>query len=266
MSDISRIKDRIKNLLNLAENDGAMDGEVDNALRFARRLMLKHNLDEADVKDAQGAHEKAADYETTEYTKEWTRTVGTRFTAWETELMFAIQELIGTVKWFRGSTRDRMTKMGTIEFNPVTGMPAKVRQVVFYGPKGDVADALEMVREWQETIVTMARLRFGGALRGPGKSYAEGFARSLLLKVRAIHREERLQIKGGGSTALTLVRSTDLMLAKQKHADVWLEQSAGIRLTKGTPLGNGSHDSSAFTAGKADGSRANFSQRRKLGN
>lgn len=49
MSDIGKIKERIRKLLNLAADDGAAEGEIDNALRAARRLMLQHQIGEDDV-------------------------------------------------------------------------------------------------------------------------------------------------------------------------------------------------------------------------
>jgi len=48
--DTTRIKEKIRKLLNLAEDDGAMEGEINNALNFARRLMLQHNISEEDIK------------------------------------------------------------------------------------------------------------------------------------------------------------------------------------------------------------------------
>jgi len=56
---LDNVKDTIRKLLNLAENDGAADGEIDNALRFARRLMHQHHLSEEDI-DRSDPDSKAA--------------------------------------------------------------------------------------------------------------------------------------------------------------------------------------------------------------
>ena len=44
-----RILDKVKKLLNLAEDKGASEGEVDNAMRMAHALLVKHNLSMADI-------------------------------------------------------------------------------------------------------------------------------------------------------------------------------------------------------------------------
>ena len=45
------IKEKIKKLLRVAENDAATEGEIDNAVRAARALMLKHSIEVGDVKE-----------------------------------------------------------------------------------------------------------------------------------------------------------------------------------------------------------------------
>lgn len=283
MSDnTDRIKDRIRKLLALGDAEkNTFDAEIDNALRFARRLMLKHNIGEDDLKEEpRGAHEIAADVEATEYGKDWTRTMGSRFTAWECDLVGAVCALVGTVKWYRGHEETRR-KRGTdiIEYNDVTGRPAKVRRIEIYGPAEDVRDALDLVAEWQETIVAMARMKHGGALRGAGKSYAEGFAFALKVKVAEMQKEElalignrneRLLALPSGeerSSALVVANATSLMVAKRERAEQWLEDVAGIKLCRGPGIGSGSHNSGAFGDGMKDGKKAGFSHRRtpKLG-
>ena len=48
--NVERVKDTIRKLLNLAANDAATEGEVNNAIRFARKLMLEHQLSDDDCK------------------------------------------------------------------------------------------------------------------------------------------------------------------------------------------------------------------------
>jgi len=49
MNNLDQIKERIRKLLNLANDDAAMGGEVRNAIAFAERLMATHHLSEADL-------------------------------------------------------------------------------------------------------------------------------------------------------------------------------------------------------------------------
>jgi hypothetical protein len=51
MSEVStdKVLDKVRKLMALAKNDGATEGERDNAMRMAIALLAKHNLDEADL-------------------------------------------------------------------------------------------------------------------------------------------------------------------------------------------------------------------------
>lgn len=263
-TDIDKARRQIRALLNLGNDDGATQAEAENALRFARRLMLRHNLNEGDVVErARDPHEIAAD---TEYGQVHSFTQLALFSKWENYLSYSIAELVGTVKHYLLSKRERRTSAGTLEFDH-KGRPKKSCQVVWYGPREDCDMAAGLFEEWSLTIVSMARLKYGNATQGPGRSYAEGFASTLLQRARDMAREEQKQIadqKAGmlnvheSSTALVLLRATDVMTAKKQRADAWLRETSGIRLRQRSASYSSRHDSDAYAAGRADGSRANF--------
>jgi len=68
-----RIIDKIRKLLNLANNDAATEGERDNALRMAYNLIAKHNLDMSDIKDQ--PEEQRQDFAEVFYGRPWARQV-----------------------------------------------------------------------------------------------------------------------------------------------------------------------------------------------
>ena len=292
--NLDAIRSRIQKCLNLAENDAAMGGEIDNALRFARRLMIQHNLSEAEVRcDAQpkGAHEIAADVEATEYDRVFFQSSGGKLSTWERAVVHAVMDLIGTVSWYRHGTETKKSKYGTIEYDS-RGRPRTAVALAIYGPAEDVRDALILIDEWRETIIALARLKYGGVFQGAGRSYCEGFGYALMDKAKAIRAEETTEIRrldtgreldlsllASGSadekalvlhergSALALRDATSLMAARKARASTWLEREHDIKLTNRSCGGGGRHYGSAFKAGKSDGRRSSFHHARtpKLG-
>lgn len=254
--DTDKIKDKIKKLLNLAENDGAFDGEVDNALRFARRLMLRHNVTQEDLEEAKDAHEVAADAEAVDYGRVSAFTLGPNLSQWESTLAHSICQLIGTVQFYRESGKfARRTAHGTIDYSK--GEPSTATRLQFYGPE----------EEWSHIIVSMARMKYGGAFKGSGREYAESFAYALYQKVEKIRQEEKTAIAAGETTRCTalMVRNAGaLMLAKKNKASDWLAKECGIKLSKSSrSSGSTIYDGDARAAGRADGNKADFSHSRK---
>lgn len=262
--DIDKARRQIRALLNLGADDGATQAEAENALRFARRLMLQHNVDEADV-TAKDAHELEADAERVAYGKDSGYTVGKDLTGWEASLLHAIAALVGTVKSYYRAGQYRRTGAGVIERFP-DGNPKLVAEVTFFGPEEDARDAVALFEEWSLTIAALARMKFNGALRGPGRNYAEGFVAGLHERLREMRKQEVAQITSGhvanGCTALVVQNATALMAAKQAKALQWLA-GQGVKLRKGGARSGGAYDGDARAAGEADGRKASFTRERK---
>lgn len=260
------IIDRIKKLLNLAKDDAAFDAEAESALRFARRLMLLHNVDESTLAAPKDAHEVAADeeYGTSEI-------LGFRETmmAWEGYLAHAVANLVGTVKFYKEDRQIRRTAAGIAVIDPRTGRSLHSVRVTFYGPLDDTRDATILFREWSEVIASMGRLRYGTFFRGPGRAYADGFAGALFQKVEKFQAEEKILTQKSQSlltgdektTALVVIQATALMEAKREKATEWLEEEKGIKLRNARGSSRSvQHDAGAYAAGRADGSRVDFSR------
>lgn len=274
-----RIRARIRKLLNLADNAGAQGGEIDNALRFARRLMVEHGIDEADARaDSEGStpEEIAAKAESTIYSREIAYMTGQKASTWEGSLAMALCDMIGSVKCYFNGVADVRTSHGTIAFDPDTGEPMRRYGMMFYGPAEDVEAAKAMFSEWGATIAAMARMKYGGALRGPGRSYCEGFTSEIRRKVNTLREEERAQVYRieTGSVpdadrpyALALKRNVDLAAIQRDRAKSWLKSEHGVSLRPRSGGGGGSHDSGAYGAGRSDGRRSSlgsYSRRPKL--
>ena len=262
--DTDRIKERIRKLLQLAGDDAAMGNEIENALRFARRLMLEHHISEADLRatEAKDPHEIAAVVEATEYDRGVVQTTGSRLTAWESALVTAVCELVGTVGWYVDARRTlRRSPHGFVQIDGRTGKPQTSAHLAIYGPAEDVRDALDLVSEWSLIIAGLGRLRYGGAFRGEGRAYCEGFARELLLQVFRMRDQERQAVPAEGCcSALVVANATALMDAKRARAAVYLREQLGIRLHASGGGRGGADYPEAARRGASDGSRASFTR------
>lgn len=254
--DHDRIKRRIRGLLNLAADDGAANGEIDNAMRMAAQLMEEHHLSEADVEaKAQASAVAQPDIRMDTATAP---AVGQNFSTWESSLSGAVENLVGSVK--RYVTRETV-KTGSF------GAPVFKKCVKFYGPAEDAALAAEIFGEWAHVISALATGKYGGCFRGDGAMYAYGFAQSLSEKASAAKRARehvvtdstRALVFTGGAGSLAQV-----LEHKRELAATWLEKDRGIKLVSGgrrSGYSSGSHD--ARSEGRRDGSRAEFSAQRR---
>lgn len=253
--NLDSVREKIRKLLNLSKDDAAATGEAENALRFARKLMLQHNIDESEL--------KKTDTSKLAFAREMATTSGTNMSEWETWLASAIVELIGTIGCYRAGYVDRRDENGEIVWNNVLNKPQLNIQLCFYGPAQDAADAKMLWEEWTVIIVSLGRMKFGGALKGAGRSYCTGFARALLAKVREIKAEEirkAQEARASGGTGLMVINALALMADKKNAAKAWLAKEQQVRLQKRSTNRGSAHDPNAYHAGAADGQKANFSR------
>lgn len=270
--DLSRIKQTIRQLLNLAEDDGAFDQEAENALRFARRLMMRHDLDQTDCEEKRDVHRVAAAADV-EYGMKHCNSEAAGLSKWEESLATTITRTIGTVRWYKEEGRViRKSDDGRIQFSPRTGLPQKCTRLVFYGPEGDCVDAVAMFDEWRQIVLAMARLKHGGCFRGPGRSYCDGFADSLRKVWRKISEEEAQAERaidapeakvGDRQAALMIINSKAIALEKKKRAADWLKTVANVKLHSLPANTSRKHYSAAYADGQADGRKANLDRSRR---
>lgn len=272
-ADHDRIKERIRKLLNLAQDDSAMGNEVENALRFARKLMTDHNIRPEDLEGTGRTASRTAEdireaVSKTTFGKIARPTMNTSLSRWEQWMIDAITELVGTVSWYRSHDT-------AVRRDPTTGVvvmrrkneAARVGVFVLYGPAEDCADVAAMVDEWAVTILTLARLKWGDPFdprNGEGRAYAEGFAESLVTKVRRMIGQEKA-LPASTGCALQLFNANALMTAKRDAGRTWLKQVAGVTLKAGSAraASNSYQHGDALREGREDGARASLSHSRK---
>lgn len=246
-----QIKKTVRDLLNLAENDAATEGEIANAIKFARRYMDVHHLSEEECRKAGERVEKFTN--NTVYGE-----VG-NLAQWEKNIGLFLLELIGSIGWWR-TNRQKVTVNGIAVLDK-NDRPVEKVGLVFYGPEEDVNLAVSMFEDLHATIATMARLKWGGTQRGEGRSYAEGFSKGLMLKLQEAEKADKTDVQ---TTAL-IVRSKEVALATKKRADSWLvETKKWRRAPKDRYVRRRvNNDAGAYNEGIEDGKRTDTSIARK---
>lgn len=246
----SNVKSLLKKLFAVAENDASTDGEIDNALRAAKVLMAKHQIERDDVFEDEAGNVQTS---MVTYGQAHRYTMFTAITGWENLLAHFIVEFIPGIGWYRHRGQVRRNQAGMV-------VGRKTTKVIFYGPDTDVQFAVEIWDEVNLVIQSAARLRFGNALaRGEAAAYSEGFASALY---ESNKREEQRLLGGakGGPSATTSDSKTLMVvnraLAIQKGGKEWLRETQGVKLRTGSRVSSAAHHShNAYNQGKADGAQ-----------
>lgn len=252
---LDRVKDTIRKLLNLAANDAATEGEVNNAVRFARKLMLQHQLSEDDCTETETTEEERIARAVCQDFASHSQS--TKATSWESCLSMFVCQFVGGVKVYKTTNAVRR-EHGIIKH--VNGSAACAIWT-FYGLAEDAAVAQRVFDDLAITIASMGRLKWGGAFRGPGREYCEGFVDGLFSQLKQADAEQHQS----ESRALT-VRRDALIHAKAHRADQWLRTERGVKLRAGRGYGATSHHADAHNDGHADGAKTSITGRQaKLG-
>ena len=288
MSSQSKVLERIRKCLNLANDDGAMAGEIKSALKFAKRLMNQHGVTIEEVEAGEGVvsnEDIAAAVALTSYVRQAMPGMSKSRTAWEIDVLNAICDLIGTVRWYGG---------GAMYVNDKPYGPERLRKErrlvwapTIYGPAEDVSDAITMIKEWTAVVAACAWAKYKAVIRGEGRSYCEGFAGQMLDNVRDMIRADRAEaakltpgqplaalpvatdskyaiVLGERRSALAVQGTMRIALEKKKEASRWLQHDQGINLVGAGAVGSGTrHHSGAYGAGRRDGVGATPSHSRK---
>lgn len=260
-----RIIERVRKLLALAGDDGATDGEIQNAMQHAQRLMGEHHLTEQDL-----AHEPQDDYSKVDNAAygRYSAFVGKMAFSWELFLANFVESFVGVPCYIENEVR-QVRKNGFCIFDD--DGPRYGKAIVFYGVAEDAMMAVELYDELRILIATMATGRWGGCYRGDGAAYAEGFVSGLRSRLNESRRTEKEQARiaaSTSSTALVLVeRRDELVKYKSDKANDWLKKTTGWKLRKGGRRNGSSGSHEARTEGVRDGRNTDVSttRRKKLG-
>lgn len=234
-----RVKQRIRQLLKVAENRAATEAEVRNALRFAQNLMRKHSIEREDLGDDD-------DVSRVRYARAHVFFNGVRRTRWELDLArFIATDLCPSCGYYTSDRRD-------------DARGKKAACVFFYGPEEDVSFCVDLFLEMILSIAASAKLKgYGGFARGDGAQYCTGFVDGLS---EAFHRNEYdLAQTAEGRELIATSRRRSVTLAE--GAARWLSESEGVRLVSRSGLSGGYGSAQAYRSGLRDGMQTSVTKK-----
>jgi hypothetical protein len=187
-------------------------------------LLFQHNLSREDISDDGKS-------DTMQFTRLSCVLNGNRACNWEHDLaLYVCEEIFPLVQYYCKRIKKRTL-------------------FLFYGPRHDTINAIELFRELLLTIAAAAQLRYGGYSRGSGASYAEGY-------VLGLPRNRSTGEKGSASevttTSTQLIASRSLIVHHQ--ADDWLRTECGIQLVRSSSSARNHLDFAAKSLGESHGS------------
>lgn len=244
------VKDRLRKLFAIADNDAASQGEIDNALAIASSIMRANAITREDVTE----DERGVNTSKVEYGKRTVKTLYKSLTKWESYLANFITEFVPGC----GHYRSKVAKH--TPFGRCTGSESVI---VFYGPEQDVQLCEEI---WHEVILfvqSAARLRYGTALaRGEAAAYAEGFGRGLWEANKKDLEKLEDQSRSDCNALIVVNRS----LAIKDGGKDWLKEKHGVRLSKGNRITSQQDKNRyAYNQGRSDGAGYKPGAKKKAG-
>lgn len=235
-----QVKQRLRKLFAVADNDAASQGEIDNAMAIASSIMRANAITREDIEENDGEIRT----DKVNYGRRFVYSRFTSLTAWENCLAFFVTEFVPGCGWYRTTGKYRKDAFGKR-----TG--GKATLITFYGPDEDVQLCLEVWHEVVLFVTSAAQLRYGNALaRGEAAAYAEGFGRGLYAANKRDLEKLEDQSKSD-SNALIVVNRT---LAIKEGGVDWLKEEHEIELqTGGKITSQRRKNRSAYAQGKQDG-------------
>jgi hypothetical protein len=261
MSDIDTIKARIRKLMAVAGDGIATEGEIENAMNLAAKLIDQHHISQDELQP-----DNKRDNEEIQFGRISGVSNTSRISTWEQVLAMAIAHLFGSVQTYCSREKTPIRRNGIVQIKG--GEIKKGVRIYFYGPLVESKEAAELFEEWSRAIAAMGIARWGGAFRGDGAMYCDGFAESLfrrakeIEKARALTTAKPIHLIGhtGTNTAITLASRYQIL---KNLATQHLEQNEGIKLRTRYGYGSGykAGSNEAYNEGRQHGTKAEFGKR-----
>lgn len=234
------IKETIKRLLATAHNEASTDNEIEIALKSARSLMFKYQLDETDIESHQMKHERKQH----EKTKHDYAAFGKRLSSWEVSLGKYIESFVGGIFVYYEQNTKTSRQFGKAVL--VNGIPKEGQHQVFCGPDDLVNFGIELYKDLSTIIAFMSRHKFGSVFVGEGRAYCDGFVSNLYHQLQKVDR-------------LSDNRNTLIIIEKRRNE---IKKWTGMKFQEGKPRNLKNYDD-AWTEGWKDGDETNVNKMAK---
>lgn len=216
-----KIYDKVKKMLALANDAGATEGERDNALRMAYKLLAKHNLHLDDM---------PADSEPDPRSIQTVTICGD---TWIRDLSYAIAELFFCGYYYQS-----------------TGVSGKTAHF-FYGKVSNVTTAMNMADYLIKSIKREATKLYKSPTSRDGRSFGVGAASAIRQRVNKL-LEDSAEVSNEAGTAVAIYNYRN---QEQQENSVFLEsEGVTLKMTKA----RSSEVSGAYHSGKNYGSKVSL--------
>lgn len=229
----TRIIERIKKLMAVANNGAATEAEVESYARMARKLIEEHNISEHEVL-TKSEDARASAYDSI---KEEDFLSMARLVELHDKRMAAVAATICDCELYFRTEKNWQGK--------------QVREtLVFYGLPTDLAVCRVFFAEIRATIKAMATVKYGSKWGTLHREYAVGFTSTLLRRSQ--------ELKRNAAQGYGIVLAKDALLTK------WAANKLSLRSVKSKATKDYSR-SSAYHQGRQDGNKFDLGVDRRIG-
>jgi len=235
---LDKVLEQIKKLMAFdTDENRSSEEEINTAMKLARKLMAKYDLDEQDVIGHQTEDEMLAGIINQDaYSRKG------KLEKEDIELASAVAEVFDVrcllhrryVEARLGSNmRHKRNRGGFRQF------------VTFYGFQRDVAVAVEVYKQLVMTVRVMARMHYGPKWSAQHYSYRSGFAARIDERGREMKKE-----------VMEETNTTAIVLRKTATIDAWIDQNLNLGTARNSKRRN--RDWNAYDRGSEDGGRVSL--------
>jgi len=227
-----KVLDRVRKMLALANDDGAAEGERDNALRMAHNTLAKYEMTLIEL-DA-FAREKAdprGRFDTEGWNLLWCRYI-----------------------------RQTVARLFGCEYLQGGKINATRGRHIYIGRTSNTATAAYMSDFIIQGVIREADKRYGHRLNPEGRSFCTGVSDRLRVRVRELQEANRKELEATPGTALVLA---DYWRTEAEANDEWM--TANMKVGKARAVARSSIHAGSYHAGKAHADSINLSRQLSAG-
>lgn len=230
-----KILSRVRKMMAIANDAAATEGERDNALRMAYKLLAKHNLTMVDVEiHADAQDDKREIYETVTRSQLWARHVCNIVAG-----LFFCQYFSG-----RKINADKCVHH-------------------FVGKESNATTAMLLSDYIVQSLVKESRQRYKNDLTPEARSFCLGAVNKLRERVKELKAQQEEEIKVENPTGTSLVLANLYQRESDANALVVSESQYNIKVSRG---GKSTVKSDAYSAGKEYGKTISLAPQVKSNN
>lgn len=222
-----KILDRVRKMLALANDDGAAEGERDNALRMAHNTLAKYEMSLIEL----DAHTREKEDPRGRFDTEGWNLLWCRYVRQTVARLFGCEYLQGG------------------KINATKG------RHIYIGRTSNTATAAYMSDYIIQGMLKEADKRYGHRLTPDGRSFCTGVSDRLRVRVRELQEANRVELEATPGTALVLA---DYWKAESTANNEWMY--ANMRIGKARAVGWSSVHAGSYHAGKEHANSINLSR------